>query len=849
MTEGPLDHPGDEALLALSLGQLDEAELAHVSAHLADCPGCCRRIDQLAADDRLVARLQQSATGREEVLVSPDQRRSAVRALRKAHEGKSARGEHDSEAVPVILAAPGQIGDTDIPAGVTCGGRGEVDKELLDFLDRCDKPNRLGLLAHYEILELVGRGGMGTVLRGVDLKLNRVVAIKVMAPQLAANAVARQRFQREAQAAAAVSHQHVVAIHAVDEFRGLPYLLMEYVSGSSLQQKLDDGGALQLAQILRIGMQIASGLAAAHAQGLVHRDIKPANILLENGVERVKITDFGLARSIDDVRMTQAGAVYGTPQYMSPEQAQGERVDQRSDLFSLGSVMYAMSTGRPPFRGDTGLAVLKRVCDDTPRPIRQVNPDIPAALAEIVNRLLAKNPDDRFQTADEVAELLSQYLAHLQHDPLAPFQTGGQPRPHTRGGDCGEPTGQPKRRPARSGLRGLMLVGVAVLLTGGAVLAALEVIRVTNRPGLAGSTPESANNTAPVAPVTGPVVSSSRAKHGPGAVNRPVKVFILAGDATMAGRAKVALLKYQAKQARTKEQFQHLLHDGKWVEREDVWVKNLQQKGNLSVGFGQEPGMFGPELEFGNVVGDHFDEQVLLIKTCPAGRGNLYGGGASLFGDFRSPSAGVASEAIFESLREELRKTQPNFTRGDVTRRCGNLYRDMLTEVWQTLANLRADFPTYQGQGFEIAGFVWFQGWYDMCNPAVSADYTDLLAHFIRDVRADFKTPKLPFVIGQMGVNGGSEPGTREAKFRAAQAAVARMPEFAGNVMLVATDPFWDREADAVFKSGWRDHIDEWNEVGSDYRYLYLGSARTNVQLGKAFGEAMIDLLCSGARN
>ena len=260
------------------------------------------------------------------------------------------------------------------------------------------------------------------VLRGLDVKLNRVVAIKVLAPQLAANATARQRFLREAQAAAAVSHDHVVAIHAVDEFNGLPYLVMEYVSGSSLQQKIDGGGALQLAQILRIGMQIASGLAAAHAQGLVHRDIKPANILLENGVERVKITDFGLARSIDDVRMTQAGVVYGTPQYMSPEQAQGERVDQRSDLFSLGSVMYAMCTGRPPFRGDTSLAVLKRVCDDTPRPIREVNPDIPESLVEIVNKLLAKNPDARFQTAGEVAELLSRYLAHVQHDPLTPFQ-------------------------------------------------------------------------------------------------------------------------------------------------------------------------------------------------------------------------------------------------------------------------------------------------------------------------------------------------------------------------------------------------------------------------------------------
>src|SRR5258708_31965432 len=204
---------------------------------------------------------------------------------------------------------------------------------------------------------------------------------------------------------------------------------MEVVCGLCVQQKIESVGALELAPILRLGTQIASGLAAAHAQGLVHRDIKPANILMENGIERVKITDFGLARSMDDVRITQAGVVYGTPLYMSPEQAQGERVDQRSDLFSLGSLLYAMSTGRPPFRGDTSIAVLKRVCDDMPRPIREVNPHIPESLVEIVNKLLAKNPDARFQTAGEVAELLSRHLAHLQHDPLTPFQREGKPQP------------------------------------------------------------------------------------------------------------------------------------------------------------------------------------------------------------------------------------------------------------------------------------------------------------------------------------------------------------------------------------------------------------------------------------
>src|SRR5262249_46335208 len=157
------------------------------------------------------------------------------------------------------------------------------------------------------VLELIGRGGMGIVLKAFDLKLQRVVAIKVMAPQLAANATSRQRFQREAQAVAAVNHDHIVAIHPVDEFKAMPYLVMQYIAGWSLQQRIDESGALDVKEILRIAMQTAHGLAAAHAQGLVHRDIKPANILLENGIERVKITDFGLARTLDGARVTQSG--------------------------------------------------------------------------------------------------------------------------------------------------------------------------------------------------------------------------------------------------------------------------------------------------------------------------------------------------------------------------------------------------------------------------------------------------------------------------------------------------------------------------------------------------------------
>jgi serine/threonine-protein kinase len=284
----------------------------------------------------------------------------------------------------------------------------------LDFLSPSDDPDSLGRVGPYEVKGVLGRGGNGVVLKALDAGLNRFVAVKVIASVLAGSGAARKRFAREAQAAAAVVHEHVVAVHAVHESAGLPYLVMEYVPGRSLQDRIDKNGPLSLREVLRIGTQTAAGLAAAHAQGLVHRDIKPANILLENGVERVKITDFGLARAVADASLTQSGVITGTPHYMSPEQARGDAVDHRADLFSLGGTMYAMCTGHPPFRADAPLAVLRRVTDETPRPMREINSDVPAWLDAVLAKLLAKNPADRFQSAAEVATLLEQCLAHVQ---------------------------------------------------------------------------------------------------------------------------------------------------------------------------------------------------------------------------------------------------------------------------------------------------------------------------------------------------------------------------------------------------------------------------------------------------
>jgi hypothetical protein len=348
---------------------------------------------------------------------------------------------------------------------------GEVNSPLFGlekYLGPTDDPRMLGRLGGYEVVGVVGRGGMGVVLKGWDAALHRYVAIKVLAPQLAAGAAARQRFAREAQAAAAVVHDNVLAIHAVAEANGLPYLVMPYVRGPSLEKRLQDTGAFGVVEVLRLGMQVAAGLAAAHAQGLIHRDIKPANLLLEDGVERVWITDFGLARAADDARLTCSGVIAGTPQYMSPEQARGDPIDPRSDLFSLGSVLYALCTGRPPFPAGTPLAVLRHVEEDRPRPIRESNPNIPDWLAAVVERLLAKDPAGRFQTAAEVAALLGAGLAHLQQP--ATVAAPPWPPPPGRGGGRVAPC--------------LALAALVLLAAGGAAtLLAFAGARADDDPG------------------------------------------------------------------------------------------------------------------------------------------------------------------------------------------------------------------------------------------------------------------------------------------------------------------------------------------------------------------------------
>jgi hypothetical protein len=367
-------------------GPLSRPDEARLTDHLDDCSACRAALDALAGDG--------AGTG--------TWRRHAGRPLDPALR----------RAIACLKADP-------CPS-LTCAEAVPSAEQAVGLLTPGAEADRLGRLGPYEVTEVLGAGGMGIVYKAFDPALHRYVAIKVLAPQLATSVAARKRFAREARAAAAVSHEHIVAIHGVDEANGLPYLVMEYVSGISLQERLDRDGPLDVKEVLRIGAQTASGLAAAHAQGLVHRDVKPANILLESGMARVKLTDFGLARAADDASVTSSGGIAGTPQYMAPEQARGEPLDHRADLFSLGSVLYAMCAGRPPFRAPSTLAVLRRVSEDTARPVRDLNPDVPGWLALVIAALHEKDPGLRFQSAAEVADLLNRYLAHLQQPGRVP---------------------------------------------------------------------------------------------------------------------------------------------------------------------------------------------------------------------------------------------------------------------------------------------------------------------------------------------------------------------------------------------------------------------------------------------
>ncbi|MBI3872994.1 MAG: serine/threonine protein kinase [candidate division Zixibacteria bacterium] len=270
------------------------------------------------------------------------------------------------------------------------------DQERTNF----DAPLAGGtVVSHYRIIEKIGAGGMGEVYLAEDTALNRPVALKFLSGRLTSDASLRSRFTREVQAVAALNHPNIIHVYGVSEFENRPFFAMEYVEGESLRE-LIQRCPIPMDQVLRIAFGIGEGLKAAHQVGIVHRDVKPANIIVDQS-GHVKILDFGLAKRVTDPALTSMGSTLGTISYMSPEQAQGRELDRRSDIFSFGVVLYEMITGRLPFKGDYDAATLTAIVNETPAPLADRRPDAPTALQPIVDRLLAKDANHRYQQLSE----------------------------------------------------------------------------------------------------------------------------------------------------------------------------------------------------------------------------------------------------------------------------------------------------------------------------------------------------------------------------------------------------------------------------------------------------------------
>lgn len=408
-------------LQAFTTGALNDSAARSLEAHLLECGACSQRTLQLYADDTLFAALKNSQH-------QPD--------LIAGEDGP--RIEQLIESFEALHPAFGKTTD-DLISPSSQGLSAEMDmiRDLSATWVPAQGKDELGRIGNYRILEVLGVGGMGGVFLAEDVQLKRRVALKLMLPRVIASAGAVERFLREARTAASLRHPKIVTIFQVGEHSGVPYLAMELLEGESLEDRLRREPLLPLSETIRIGRDIADGLHVAHRQGLVHRDIKPANVWLESshpfpgeGDERVppqvKLLDFGLARSLEtESELTSSGMILGTPAYMSPEQADSHEIDSRADLFSLGVILYRMTTGQTPFPGRRPLEILKALSTITPVSPRSLNANLPEDLSALIQRLLAKDRNDRPQSAQEVVRLLNKVsefrdLAFPPHIPPVP---------------------------------------------------------------------------------------------------------------------------------------------------------------------------------------------------------------------------------------------------------------------------------------------------------------------------------------------------------------------------------------------------------------------------------------------
>jgi serine/threonine protein kinase len=346
--------------------------------------------------------------------------------------------DEDVELGTLLPSLPGgsAAANASPPAGQDSYG------QIIGLLAPARSADELGRLGWYRVLSVLGVGGMSVVFRAEDTQLQRRVALKVLLPALIANPTSRERFLREARALAAIAHDHVVALYQVSEERGIPFLAMQLLEGESLEDRLRREGRLPIREVLRIGREAAAGLAAIHARGVIHRDIKPANLWLEGGTGRVKVFDFGLACSVQGgAHLTKPGTVLGTPGYMAPEQIRGGTVDQRTDLFSLGCVLYRLCTGELPFKGTDTISMLAAIATQTPRPLQERNAAVPGGLATLVMQLLSKEPDGRPPSASAVVAAITS-IESAEPVPVPPRIAAASPvgRPRMTSAPSREPS-------------------------------------------------------------------------------------------------------------------------------------------------------------------------------------------------------------------------------------------------------------------------------------------------------------------------------------------------------------------------------------------------------------------------
>ncbi len=394
--------PPPNKLRELIDGHVDEPDLSALAEHLEQCGHCQSQAKTLFSSDTLVATLRSTDASAD--LINANVPQHLIAALKMIPTSDSA----------AKLSADGLSRDQNL----------SLDDLGLSFLQPAEQADEIGRLGHYRILQVLGRGGMGVVFLAEDPKLRRKVALKIMLPKIASIPAARDRFLREAKAAASLKNDHIVTVYQVDEINGVPFLAMELLQGESLEDAFRSERRFSIAETIQIARDLALGLADAHAKGLVHRDIKPGNLWLEkvsDDAMRVKILDFGLARAeVEDIHITEFGTIVGTPAFMAPEQARADRaIDGKADLFSVGCVLYVLCTGEIPFKADTTVGTLMALALNTPFAPNQRNEAVPAELSRLTMQLLEKDPTKRPQSAREVVERLRQIEQSLNADMMA----------------------------------------------------------------------------------------------------------------------------------------------------------------------------------------------------------------------------------------------------------------------------------------------------------------------------------------------------------------------------------------------------------------------------------------------